>query len=194
MIFLTGLLALILTRVTAIAIDYALITRPFSFRQFFNITDLNFNYLVLAFVPMLAYQFFSFNFQLNRRWSDNTLAPIWLGMAAVVPVAGLQIFRGVMLGWPSNFLVVHGLEVAVCVIVSIFAYIIWRKGLLLRIGFLSYVLYAVGIALSYLYTGALSQEELRLNTYALAVFAMLVFIPYIPYNLKKRKAEGYVQD
>lgn len=188
-IFLTGIFAIILTRLTAVVIDYAIVSRPFSFRQFFNLLDLNFNYLVLAFVPILAYQFFSFNIQLNRKWTDHTLAPILLGMMSVIPVSGLQIFRGVMLGWPTNFLIVHGLEIAVCVVVSLVAYFIWRKGLLLRLGYLAFVLYSLGIGLSYFFTSTLSQEEWRWNVYMLAFFTIITFVPYIPYNFVKHKVE-----
>lgn len=187
MIFLTGAFGLILSRITAVVIDYSLVARPFSFRQLLTVTDLNFNYLIIAFVPMLAYQFFSFNIQLNRDWADRTLSAIWLGMAAVIPVAGLQIFRGVMLGWESNFLVVHALEIVVCLVVSVFAYFVWRRGLLLRLGYLSYVLYALGIGLSYFFTSSLSQEEMTFTVYALIFFTAITIAPYIPYNFKARK-------
>lgn len=190
-LFLTAIFGIILARIAAVVIDYATVARPFSLRMFFNIIDLNFNYLILAFVPMLAYQFFSFNIQLNRKWADHSLAPIWLGMAAVVPISGLEIFRGIMFSWPTSFLLVHVLEIIVCVAISAIAYFIWRRGLLLRLGYLAYVLYALGISLAYFFTSTLSQEEWRWNVYVLAFFVIITFVPYIPYNFKKRKAEEY---
>lgn len=184
-VFLALILVLVITRLASVTIDYSLLVRPFSVLEVVSIFNLHYFYPLIPAAVLLAHQFYSFNVKLNRHWAEESFPAIWYGIGLTVPIVCVQIVRAISLEWPRQFLGLHIGHLTVLAISFALAWYLKKNKLLLRLGYLVYLFQLLGFVLTYHVSQTISMEELNLYFSACGIAFVLIFLPYIPYNLAK---------
>ncbi len=112
-LFLTIILGIVLARGTEVLFNFDFYSKAVNGLQFAYFWDLHLNYLTLIFVPLLAYQFQSFNIERNLKWKRSAEQFVLFGVLTVMLVEFAELIRGLILIWPSNLILYHFLQTAV---------------------------------------------------------------------------------
>lgn len=181
LIFSGVIMALLFSRIAGLIVNYYLTGGFPRLLNIFNFFDLNFNYFVLVFMPVLAYQFFVFNFELERKWyvraiSAHLLGILWLGL-----VVAIQLFRAVSLGWGTKYTIFHGGLLLTLLISGLVIYLGNKRKSYRWGGLLSLTCTLVGFTALALGSGIFSLEQARWEVIVMVFVGILTAVPYVRY-------------
>lgn len=108
-VFLTLILALVFGRASGIVANWEMYVRT-GFSDILAIWDLNFDYLLAALMPLIAFQFFVLSFERKADWRKWAGWFVLFGVIFVLPVIAAQLARAFMFGWSQSTIVFHLLQ------------------------------------------------------------------------------------
>src|SRR5262249_11943174 len=101
------LLGTALARLVEVVTDFNYYFHSTHGLRFLAVWDLQLNYLVFVFVPLLAFQFESFNIERNLQWKKSANMFVLFSALMVMLVEVAQIARGIDNAWLSTLIIYH---------------------------------------------------------------------------------------
>jgi len=189
MLLLTLFMMLFIGRLVAVIGDASYYFGATDNLQFLYIWDLNINYLVCIFIPLLAYQFEVFNIERNSNWKANAAIFTLFGTLLVLAIEIAQFVRGVANAWPQELLIYHVIQALILFAVSALILFQRRRGKQIVSIQLILIFLPLSIILLNLALPVLNDVELKSSVISQAVLAAVVLLPFISLPAKRQQSK-----
>jgi hypothetical protein len=100
-LFITVILMLVITRVGGVILAKEMYVAS-STVSYLQLWDLNFDYLLLPFIPILAYQFVIFNVEYKKKWQKILPGIFLFGLMIMASVVAVQLARSIYFHWGQD--------------------------------------------------------------------------------------------
>lgn len=173
------LLGVMTSRVVGLLMGLSLSYEELTLTKIVSISDLDFDYLVFLYLPLLVLEFFSIHVEIKKDWRKIAYIFILLGSFLTLPIIFMQIFRSIHFGWPSEWLIYHtGQFCIVLLVAALIMYFHHNKQLTART--LMFLVFSQCLCLS-VFTWFTSVVSLRETTVQIATQAILFLLGFIPF-------------
>jgi len=188
-LFVTIILMLVITRIGGVVLAKEMYVAS-STLSYFQFWDLNFDYLLLPFIPILAYQFIIFNVEYKKKWQKILPGVFLFGLTIMLSVVVVQLARSIYFHWGQDHYILHGGILLVTIINGILMALASKGKLKIKNITLFIIIESLSIVLLSLSTQVYTEEQLSWITVSQLVICFLTIAPLS--TLKKTRDDAKI--
>ncbi len=180
-LFITVILMLVITRVGGVILAKEMYVAS-STVSYLQLWDLNFDYLLLPFIPILAYQFVIFNVEYKKKWQKILPGIFLFGLMIMASVVAVQLARSIYFHWGQDHYILHGGILLVTIVNGILMALASRGRLKIKNITLFVIIESLAIVLLSLSTQVYTEEQLSWIVVSQLVICLLTIAPLSTQN------------